>query len=110
MPDEPPKYATTAEVSAAAGVSRVSIWRWVQMGLLPEPARYSDGRTGVKNRWPAWAVERAAWVRKKRTELTLEEVVTLVRANKAPGPPPPAPDDEPPPVDADSTGADPPPT
>lgn len=101
MSSDPSKYASTAEVSAAAGVSRVSIWRWVQMGLLPEPARYSDGRTGVKNRWPAWAVDRAGWVRRMRTELTLEEVATLVRAGEAPGPPPTPPQPENSPADPD---------
>lgn len=83
-----PKFATTEEVSAAAGISRVSLWRWVRLGLLPEPTRISGGRaSGVRGRWPAWAVERAAWIRARRDEkLTLDEVAELIRAGEAPGP------------------------
>lgn len=84
---KPTGYATTEEVCAAAGVSRVSIRRWVQLGLLPEPTRTSDGRSGVWSRWPAWAIERATWVRARRAEhLTLDEVAELVRQGNAPGP------------------------
>lgn len=82
------RFATTEQVCEAAGVGRVSVWRWVRLGLLPEPTRISDGRgSGVRSRWPAWAVERAAWVRARRAEhLTLDEVAELVRQGGAPGP------------------------
>ncbi len=82
-----PKFATTDEVSAASGISRVSLWRWVRLGLLPEPTRISDGRaSGVRSRWPGWAVERAAWIRARRDEkLTLDEVAELIRQGEAPG-------------------------
>lgn len=82
-----PKYASTAEVSEAAGVNRVTLWRWVNMGILPAPTKLSDGISGVHNRWPAWAIERARWVRRRRDEmLTLPEVAALVEAGEAPGP------------------------
>ncbi len=69
-----PAYATTYDIMTAAGVARRTVQVWVEIGLLPTPRKVviAGGRF---TRFPAWAVERARFVAKKRTEgFTIEEV------------------------------------
>lgn len=48
--------------------------------MLPEPKLYGIGRGGTHNRWPAWAVERARWVRSTLDRgYTLDEVAAQTR-------------------------------
>ncbi len=69
-------FASTGEVAAAAGgVTRQTLWRWSDKGALPQPTLYGVARGGTHNRWPAWAVERARWIRTMLDEgFTLDEV------------------------------------
>ena len=60
----PRDYATTDEVSAAAGVERAALGEWVRAGLLPAPT-WTGGR-GVIAKWPRSALKIAAFVRGQR--------------------------------------------
>ena len=65
--------------------------KWVAGALLPEPRRTSNNR----NRWPAWAVERARWIRERLDgKASLQQIAELVRHGLA-APSPPLLDDAP---------------
>ena len=84
-----PAFATTEEViEAAGGVTTHTLRRWSHKGALPEPTRTGVARGGTPNRWPAWAVARARWVRSMLDEgYTLDEVAERARAlGDAPAP------------------------
>jgi DNA-binding transcriptional MerR regulator len=76
-----PTFASTEQVAeAAGGVTRHTLRRWCDKGVLPEPTRIGVARAGTHNRWPEWAVARAAWVRQMLDEgFTLDEVADRVR-------------------------------
>jgi len=75
-------FASTDEVAEAAGrVTRHTLRRWCEKGVLPEPTRTGVARAGTHNRWPAWAVQRARWVRGLLDEgFTLDEIAERARA------------------------------
>jgi DNA-binding transcriptional MerR regulator len=77
-----PAFASTAEVAeAAGGVTTHTLRRWCDKGALPEPTRTGVARGGTHNRWPAWSVTRARWVRSMLDEgYTLDEVAERARA------------------------------
>lgn len=77
-----PMFVTTDALVAAGGVTAITIHAWVKAGLLPEPRLVSSGSPGgLINIYPAWAVERARFIREKRQGgHTLEEVRALVEA------------------------------
>ncbi len=54
------KLHTTKQVEEAAGVSYRTLRRWVREGLLEQPARTSDGRSGVHLRWTAAQLRRGS--------------------------------------------------
>ena len=74
-------FASRDEVAeAAGGVTRHTLRRWCEKGVLPEPTRTGVARAGTHNRWPAWAVQRARWVRGLLDEgFMLEEIAERVR-------------------------------
>ncbi|WAS96375.1 MerR family transcriptional regulator [Nannocystis punicea] len=74
-----PKFATNEELIAITGVSRQSLNLWVKRGLLPAPTIFSDGKSGVRSRWPAEALERAKFIVEARKFYALHEIEALVR-------------------------------
>lgn len=76
-----PAFATTKEVAeAAGGVTTHTLRRWCEKGVLPAPTRTGVARAGTHNRWPAWAVSRARWVRGLIDEgFTLDEIAERAR-------------------------------
>ena len=84
-----PAFASTEEVAeAAGGVTTHTLRRWCDKGALPEPTRTGVARGGTYNRWPAWAVERARWVRSMLDQgYTLEEVAQRAQASGNSGAP-----------------------
>ncbi len=86
-------FASTAQVAeAAGGVTRHTLRRWCDKRVLPEPTRIGVARAGTHNRWPDWAVARAAWVRGMLDQgFTLDELAERVRLlGEAPVPATPA--------------------
>lgn len=75
-----PTFTTNEELIALTGVSRQSLNLWVKRGLLPKPTIISDGKTGVRSRWPYEALERARFIVEAREAMyTLREIEALVR-------------------------------
>ena len=73
------RFVTNEELIAVTGVSRQSLNLWVKKGLLPAPTLISDGKSGVRSRWPAEALERAKFIVEARKHYALSEIVELVR-------------------------------
>ncbi|MBZ5713951.1 helix-turn-helix transcriptional regulator [Nannocystis pusilla] len=74
------RFVTNEELIAVTGVSRQSLNLWVKKGLLPAPTLISDGKSGVRSRWPAEALERAKFIVEVRRHYALSEIVALARA------------------------------
>jgi len=77
-----PLTVDAATIQERVGISRLTLLRWYQAGLLPAPERVSEGRPGgLSNRWPAWVVERARFVKEKWIAgHTLDEIKVLIEA------------------------------
>jgi DNA-binding transcriptional MerR regulator len=74
-----PPVATTDDLVRITGLTKDTMYDWADMGLLPAPEVISDGRRGIKSRWPIEALERARFVMARRAELlTLAEIAALV--------------------------------
>ena len=97
-----PEFATMADIMEAAGLTRRAIRVWIARGLLTKPIKISHGYpSGVFNRFPAAAVERARFIAAKRAGgYTNEEVQAMLdkmdaeearKAKAAANPPAPAP-------------------
>ena len=78
--DDEPRWATNDELVAITGLSRQSLRLWVLRGLLPRPTLFSDGKGGVRSRWPRSAIDRARFVmRMKAQGHDLDEVADMVK-------------------------------
>lgn len=78
--DPTPRFATNEELMAITGLTRQSLRLWVKRGLLPAPTLFSDGKNGVRTRWPASALERARFVMKMRAQgHDLETIAAVVK-------------------------------
>lgn len=53
------RFLTTAEVAEILGVSKQTIYRWLQSGRIPHPLR------DPSNAYRYWTVEEVATIRKK---------------------------------------------
>lgn len=74
-----PPLAATGDLVQITGLSKDTMYDWADMGLLPAPEVLSDGRRGIKSRWPIEALERARFVMARRAELlTLAEIRVLI--------------------------------
>lgn len=84
MSDTPPGFVTISDLMKAAGVSRRTIVRWCEAGLLPAPTKWAapDGR-GMRGLYPTRAVARAREIRKQRNAgQPLEAIASWDRHNK----------------------------
>ena len=52
----------TQQVADAAGVSRATVRRWANAGLLPLPKVFYGVKPGKHSFWPDHAPEQARWV------------------------------------------------
>ena len=78
-PPEREKWATTAEVAAAARVTTVTALDWGKRGVLPAYTVVYAGRRGRAARWPLHAPAQAVWVREQLDAgLTFAEIVELL--------------------------------
>ena len=73
-------FATTEELRAITGLERQSLRLWVLRGLLPKPGYFSDGKHGVRSRWPRSALDRARFVMAMRAQgHSLEAIAAMIR-------------------------------
>ncbi|MBA7580780.1 hypothetical protein ES708_22674 [subsurface metagenome] len=57
------------ELLRKAGISHYELGNWIKRGLLPKwCSRYVDGGQGSRYYYPAWAVERAADIKRLRKQ------------------------------------------
>ena len=78
--DHEPRWATNDELVAITGLSRQSLRLWVLRGLLPRPTLFSDGKSGVRSRWPRSAIDRARFaMRMKAQGHGLNEIADMVK-------------------------------
>lgn len=73
-----PEFATTDDLVQITGLTAETMYDWANKGLLPAPEVVSDGRRGIKSRWPVQALERARFVMTKREFYTLTEIAEMV--------------------------------
>lgn len=64
-PLESGKWASTADVAAAARVTTVTALDWAKRGVLPAYTVVYAGRRGRAARWPLHAPAQAVWVRER---------------------------------------------
>lgn len=75
-----PAYCTTEDIMETAGITRRTVGKWLERGLLPQPVKVSLGYPGgVFNRFPAWVLMQVRFIVAKRQEgLTLDEILELL--------------------------------
>jgi DNA-binding transcriptional MerR regulator len=77
------RWATTAEVCEAGGISGPTAFRWAQKGVLPAPQKVHGGQRGLSSRWPLHAPAQAAWVKAKLDRgFTFEEIAGALAAGE----------------------------
>jgi hypothetical protein len=87
-------FCYTKDLMAALGVTRRSVYQYVQRRLLPQPILYSNGKTGVRARWSVVALDHAEFIVEQREiGYTLGEIAAMIAArwgthDKVPLPPP----------------------
>lgn len=78
-PLESEKWASTADVAAAARVTTVTALDWAKRGVLPTYTVVYAGRRGRAARWPLHAPAQAVWVRERLDAgLTFAEIAELL--------------------------------
>ena len=78
--DDEPRWASNEELTAITGISRQSLRLWAIRGLLPKPTLFSDGKSGVRSRWPRSAIDRARFVMKMKGQgYELDEIADMVK-------------------------------
>jgi hypothetical protein len=74
-------FCYTKDLIAALGVTRRSVYKYVQLRLLPAPVLYSNGRTGVRARWAMVAMDHAEFIVEQREiGYTLGEIAAMIAA------------------------------
>ena len=71
-------FASTEELLEILGLSRRTLYEYVQLGILPAPRRMSDGN-GVHSRWPRSAIDHARmFVAQRETGYALDEIRAML--------------------------------
>ena len=78
-PPDSEKWASTADVAAAARITTVTALDWAKRGVLPAYTVVYAGRRGRAARWPLHAPVQAVWVRERLDAgLTFAEIADLL--------------------------------
>lgn len=76
-------YLTTPEVAEAVGVSKATILRWAEQGVLPKPVIVHGGRRGRLARWPLHTPAQGRWVLVQlEARLTWDEIRAALAAGR----------------------------
>ena len=74
-------FCYTNDLTQVLGVTRRTLYKYVQGRLLPAPILVSNGKTGVRARWPMVAMEHARFILEQRAiGYSLSEIVAMVAA------------------------------
>lgn len=64
VPTHSPTYLSDVQLAERYGVARSTIWRWTDLGILPQPVKISAGCT----RWSSAAIDRLDAERESQQE------------------------------------------
>lgn len=71
----------TKDLTEALGVTRRTLYKYVQERLLPAPILYSDGRNGVRSRWALVAMDHVEFINEQKAlGYNLAEITGMVAA------------------------------
>jgi len=74
-------FCYTKDLTEVLGVTRRTLYKYVQGRLLPAPILVSNGKTGVRARWTMAAMEHAEFILEQRAiGYNLSEIVAMVAA------------------------------
>jgi len=74
-------FCYTSDLTEVLGVTRRTLYKYVQGRLLPAPILVSNGKTGVRARWTMAAMEHAKFILEQRAiGYSLSEIVAMVAA------------------------------
>lgn len=74
-------FCYTRDLTEALGVTRRTLYTYVQESLLPAPILYSNGRSGVLCRWTQTAMEHVHFINEQKAlGYNLAEIKAMVAA------------------------------
>ncbi len=74
-------FCYTKDLTEALGVTRRTLYKYVQERLLPAPILYSDGRNGVRSRWALVAMDHVEFINEQKAlGYNLAEITGMVAA------------------------------
>ena len=74
-------FCYTKDLTEALGVTRRTLYKYVQERLLPAPILYSDGRNGVRCRWTLAAMEHVEFINEQKAlGYNLVEIQAMIAA------------------------------
>lgn len=74
-------FCYTKDLTEALGVTRRTLYKYVQERLLPAPILYSDGRNGVRSRWTMVAMDHVEFINEQKAlGYNLVEITGMVAA------------------------------
>lgn len=78
---KPRIFCYTRDLTEALDVTRRTLYKYVQEGLLPAPILYSNGRTGVLCRWTTTAMEHVEFINEQKAlGYNLAEIKAMIDA------------------------------
>ncbi len=74
-------FCYTKDLTEALGVTRRTLYKYVQDRLLPAPILYSDGRNGVRSRWTMVAMDHVDFINEQKAlGYNLVEITAMIAA------------------------------
>jgi len=78
---KPRIFCYTRDLTEVLEVTRRTVYKYVQEGLLPAPILYSDGRTGVQCRWTLAAMDHAHFIHEQKAiGYNIPEIKAMIAA------------------------------
>lgn len=78
---KPRIFCYTEDLTEALGVTRRTLYKYVQERLLPAPILYSDGRNGVRCRWTLSAMDHVEFINEQKAlGYNLVEIQAMIAA------------------------------
>ncbi len=78
---KPQIFCYTRDLTEALGVTRRTVYTYVQESMLPAPILLSDGLTGVLCRWPKNALEHAHFINEQKAiGYNIPEIKAMIAA------------------------------